>query len=159
MAEEEKKVKAGNAAGKSVKKKTVKKAAKKSVKKKSVKKATKKTVKKTSAAASAANGNGQKEKAKIRLKDESAQKVTTSAAVKSPVKQKKDRLGLLSTLSIVMLIIIGVWTVVSYMTEEEVISEVTTEAPAVEAAVVEAIVVEQAAVAEVVESNEEIGRA
>ena len=140
MADEEQNVAddaAGGASDKSTKKKTVKKATKKSVKKKAVKKkavkkAAKKSVKKKAvkSTASAVQGsvvtsnNGQKEKAKIRLKDdaakaEKAQMAASSTIVKPPVKQKKDGLGLLSTLSIALLVIVGIWTVVSYMSSDD----------------------------------------
>ena len=149
MADEENKVTAedaAGAAGKSVKKKSVKKAAKKSVKKKSVKKVAKKAVKKKSVKSAsteksvATNGNGQKEKAKIRLKDdaakkEKAQKIAAATAVKAPAKRKKDSLSLLSTLSIALLFIVGIWALASYMSDNEGTVEVKTET-AVEPAVV-----------------------
>ena len=166
MADEENKVVAsnatGNAAVKSVKKKTVKKkAVKKSVKKKSVKKAAKKAVKKKPVAAtkaSSANGNGQKEKAKIRLKDdtpnkEKAQKIASASTVKVPANQKKDSLGLLSTLSIALLFIVGIWAVVSYMSDQEAVSEVAVEVPATEAVVTEAAVAEAVATEEQAEES------
>ena len=146
MADEENKVAVGNSAKsptpKSVKKKTVKKTAKKAATKKSVK------------AAKPANGNGQKEKAKIRLKDQATPQTTTASKVKVPPKTEKDRLGLLSTLAIFMLLIIGVWAIYSYMNEQETatVEEIKAEvvvspaaapvaAPAPEVLVVEEVIV------------------
>ena len=159
MADEKNKVAEGNsaesAASKSVKKKTVKKAAKKAVKKKTVKKTAKKAAtKKSVKAAKPANGNGQKEKAKIRLKDQATPQTTTASKVKVAPKAEKDRLGLLSTLSIFMLLIIGVWAIYSYMNEQETatVEEIKAEvvvspaaapvaAPAPEVLVVEEVIV------------------
>ncbi len=163
MADEENKVAADNSAAsasKSVKKKTVKKASKKAVKKKTVKKASKKVVKKKSVkSATTTNGNGQKEKAKIRLKNQPTPQVATTSKVKVPPKVEKDRLSLLSTLSIFMLLIIGIWAIYSYMNEEEsaTVEEIVTEAvlaPAIAPVATpapEVQVIEEAVIAPVVE--------
>jgi len=127
MADEEKKTAAGSTtakkATKSVKKKTVKKAAKKSVKKSVKKKSVKKAAQKksvtpgaaseTTAAVVTANANGQKQKATIRLKSDQPSRVVV------PPRQQKDGLATLSKIAITLLIIVGLWAFVSYLSDDE----------------------------------------